>query len=181
MLRRWWPGDKSTGQGFRCDICRTVSAFWPVTGSNTNLTKIGLQRLIRARSTNLCTNRRSHENLRRRHAVSIYATLPTISATIRSYSLCCIKAGINGSRYIASNAEGTVAAQFQLLFEHITRGENNHESLGFNQRPPEYIAVIITPSDRLTQKGYWRHFVLVPTTNMVATSNINLHATAVPK
>ena len=79
-------------------ICRTVSAFWPVTGSNANLKKVGLRRLIRARSTNLCTNRRSHENLRRRNAVSIYATVPTISATIRPYHLRYIKAGINGSR-----------------------------------------------------------------------------------
>jgi hypothetical protein len=90
MLRRWWPCDKSTVQGFRCDICTTVSAFWPVTGSNTNFKKVGLQLLIRARSTSLCTNLRSHENLRRRHAVSSYATLPTINATTRSYHLCYI-------------------------------------------------------------------------------------------
>jgi hypothetical protein len=45
-------------------------------------------------------------------------------------------------------------------------------------------AVIITqctvPSDRLTQKGYWRHFILVPTTNRVATC-ISWHVIATPK
>jgi hypothetical protein len=55
-----------------------------------------------------------------------------VSQRLRNTDLCCSKEDINRLRYIVSTAEGTVTAQFQILFEHITRDEN-HENRDFNR------------------------------------------------